>query len=232
MGNVLAVAHRGFSYIYPENTILSFEKAALAGVDFIELDVRETIDGKIVVFHDASAERTTGVKGNISEMTWDEIKQLDAGKWKGYDNVRVPLLEEVMEAMKGRTRILVEIKEASVSGIISIVKRFVMEDDVIIGSFRIGHLEETRALSPRISTALISSGFPEKPGLLLEEGIPILDLGYRRMDINVASLFISRGISLGVWTVDDETDMKNMLALPITFLTTNRPDLLLRLQGR
>ncbi|HNS31989.1 MAG TPA: glycerophosphodiester phosphodiesterase family protein [bacterium] len=232
MKNILTVAHRGFSGRYPENTLLSFEKAVQMGVDFIELDVRETMDGKPVVIHDASTERTTGKTGNVNEMTCDEIKKLDAGEFKGYENVRIPFLEDVFDAMRGRTRILIEIKDASPSRILSLVKEFKMKEDVIIGSFKMEYLKEVRIISPQSATALISSTFPENPGVLLECGIPILDINHKRMNKEIACNFLAGGISLGVWTVDDEKEMEPLIDSGILFLTTNRPDVLHGLLGR
>ena len=72
-------AHRGFSSQYPENTMTAFRKALEAGADGIELDARLTLDGKIVVMHDPSVDRTTNGKGKVRDLTFAEFLGLDAG---------------------------------------------------------------------------------------------------------------------------------------------------------
>lgn len=91
-------AHRGASKDYPENTLASFVGAKEMGADWIELDVQETKDGKIVVIHDTNLKRTTGVDKNIYEATYEEIKDLDAGSHLNSDfkDERIPLFEDVV----------------------------------------------------------------------------------------------------------------------------------------
>jgi len=223
---ISVVAHRGFSEKYPENTMLAFQKAARLGVEFIELDARETKDGEIVVIHDASVNRTTGAEGYVKELSFGEIKRLDAGKWKGFENAFVPSLDEVLQALHSKTKLLVEIKEASPRKIVKLVKKHGMEQSVIIGSFNIEYLVETRKTAPEIPTAFITGSMPETPDILTVNGIEILDINYRRFERARAREFIQRGISLSVWTVDDEDDMKKLAGEEISFITTNRPDVL------
>lgn len=104
----LNIAHRGFSRLYPENTMLSFNKAVELGVDAIELDVQLSKDGVLMVLHDEDLLRTTGEKGLLKDRTFNELRELDAsgtfhgmyGKnlippirntWSGYQ-MRIPLL--------------------------------------------------------------------------------------------------------------------------------------------
>src|SRR5438105_750261 len=76
---VLVVAHRGFKEVAPENTIAAFDAGARIGADYMELDVRETKDGELVLMHDSSVERTTNGVGAVKELTFAEIRKLDAG---------------------------------------------------------------------------------------------------------------------------------------------------------
>src|ERR1044071_7478772 len=96
-------AHRGNSAHAPENTIEAFDQAVALGVDGLELDVRATRDGRIVVIHDPTVDRTTSGAGPVAAKTLTELEQLDAGarctaggaSWKGR-GVRIPLLEDVL----------------------------------------------------------------------------------------------------------------------------------------
>jgi glycerophosphoryl diester phosphodiesterase len=104
-------AHRGASGYAPENTLTAFNLAVQQGSDAIELDVKLTADGQIVVFHDQTLERTTSATGKIGEKTLSELKELDAGSHFdiSYLNERIPTLEEVFEAVGQRTSINVEL---------------------------------------------------------------------------------------------------------------------------
>ena len=99
MKSTLIVAHRGLSSLYPENTLIAFDKAAKLGVDFIELDVQSTSDGEIVVFHDYTLDRTTEGSGKVSQHTLNQIKGYSAGKWfsPAFKKEKVPTLKETFK---------------------------------------------------------------------------------------------------------------------------------------
>ncbi|HID07521.1 MAG TPA: glycerophosphodiester phosphodiesterase, partial [Armatimonadetes bacterium] len=78
----IVIGHRGFSARYPENTLLSFRKAVELGVDGVELDVRLSKDGMAVLMHDATVDRTTNGIGAVADLTWEQLRTLDAGSWK------------------------------------------------------------------------------------------------------------------------------------------------------
>jgi glycerophosphoryl diester phosphodiesterase len=108
-------AHRGTSVDAPENTLAAFSKAIDDLSDYIELDVQLTKDGAVVVMHDKNAYRTTGVDRNISDMTLEEVKQLDAGSYFGeeFAGEQVPTLKEVLELVNGRVSLNIELKSTS-----------------------------------------------------------------------------------------------------------------------
>ncbi|KAN0033025.1 hypothetical protein ACTA71_011232 [Dictyostelium dimigraforme] len=117
----LILAHRGSRYLLPENTILAFKTALDIGADVIETDVRKTIDGELVMFHDKSVERTTDGKGDIEELTLKQVKSLDAAYRFTPDNgttypyrgkgIKIPTLREMFEGLSSDTQINIEIKE-------------------------------------------------------------------------------------------------------------------------
>lgn len=94
-------AHRGAMKSHPENTIAAFRAAIDAGAHMIEFDVQPTKDGKMVVIHDGTVDRTTNGKGKVSDLALSEIKKLDAGSWKApeFANERIPTLQEVLSIM-------------------------------------------------------------------------------------------------------------------------------------
>ena len=96
------VAHRGYSAIAPENTLPALAAAVLAGATFVEFDVRTTADGVPMVIHDRTVDRTTDGRGAVWELTFDELRALDAGSWfsPAYAETRVPLLGEVLDLLR------------------------------------------------------------------------------------------------------------------------------------
>src|ERR1051325_8467196 len=94
----LSVAHRGHSIEYPENTMEAYRKAIELGIEMIECDVNITRDGKLVMIHDYTLDRTTNGSGQVSSLTWDEIERLDAGgKFKPeFAGVRIPSTEDTL----------------------------------------------------------------------------------------------------------------------------------------
>ena len=106
------MAHRGYSGAYPENTMLSFRKAAEVGTDGIELDVHMTKDGALVVMHDHKVDRTTDGHGFLHDLTLSEVKSLDAGAWKGeeFRGERVPTFEEFLAFMAEHPEIMLNVE--------------------------------------------------------------------------------------------------------------------------
>jgi len=94
-------AHRGAMETHPENTLTAFRAAVKAGAQMIEFDVFLTKDNQIVVIHDSKVDRTTNGKGNVAELTLDEIKKLDAGSWKApaFAGEQIPVIQEVLNVM-------------------------------------------------------------------------------------------------------------------------------------
>jgi len=89
------IAHRGGPAYQPENTLAAFRNAIDIGVDWIEMDVQRTQDGVLVVFHDETVDRTTGSSGRVEDLTFGEIRALDAGSGE-----QVPAFEEVIALAK------------------------------------------------------------------------------------------------------------------------------------
>jgi len=105
-------AHRGAMKTHPENTLLAFRNAIKAGAHMIEFDVQLTKDNKMVVIHDGTVDRTTDGTGKVSELTFAEIRKLDAGSWKSPDfaGERIPTLEETLSIMPYNIWLNVHIK--------------------------------------------------------------------------------------------------------------------------
>ncbi len=132
---ILIEAHRGNSKHAPENTLAAFSEAIEIGAHRVELDLRCSADGKLVILHDETVDRTTNGSGMISVMDYNYIKKLDAGSWKSsaYKGEKVPLLEEVYELCRGRTMLNIDLKDiCAVPNLLKITRDMKMEDAVVI----------------------------------------------------------------------------------------------------
>ncbi|MBQ8496511.1 MAG: glycerophosphodiester phosphodiesterase [Clostridia bacterium] len=154
--NIYVAAHRGFSEKYPENTMEAFRAAIELGVDQIETDVRITKDGELVLIHDATVDRTTNGTGKVSEMTFPELRALDAGSKKDvrFAGAKIPTFIELMELVKDHPTMTldIELKEYPTDGreelayevcnrVLNIVDAYGYTDRIVINSFS-GKLNE------------------------------------------------------------------------------------------
>ena len=112
-GRPFICGHRGARVHAPENSLAGFAMAAEMGADIIELDVRLTSDGALAIIHDATVDRTTNGTGRVADLSWDEVRALDAGKGFGaaFKGQRVPALGKVLEWERGRVYLAIEVKE-------------------------------------------------------------------------------------------------------------------------
>ncbi|MGB2864376.1 MAG: glycerophosphodiester phosphodiesterase family protein [Sedimentisphaerales bacterium] len=134
-GGVYVVAHRGAHIGIPENTLAAYEAAIEIGVDFVEIDLRTTQDGRIVSIHNKEVDSyvTNGRRGLVSEMTLEQLKQLDIGSRIGpqWSGERIPTFEEILDLCKSRVGIYLDLKDASVDKVVSIVKKWDMTRQVL-----------------------------------------------------------------------------------------------------
>ncbi len=115
--------HRGYDAKYPENTLLSFKKAFEFGADGIELDVRTTKDGKLIIFHDDDLKRIFGVEKDFDEVTFNELRKYE------FEGEKVPTFEEVLDVIPEDGLVIVEIKDRKAAGraVCEILKRKMVE---------------------------------------------------------------------------------------------------------
>ncbi|MRX74065.1 glycerophosphodiester phosphodiesterase [Bacillus lacus] len=106
------VAHRGASGYAPENTMAAFEKAVKMKADFVEVDVQMSKDGELVLIHDVTVDRTTDGSGHVADLTYQQLRKLDAGSWFGseFTGERIPTLDELLDKYRGKTGLLIELK--------------------------------------------------------------------------------------------------------------------------
>ena len=158
---ILRIAHRGAVSQAPENTLAAFERAIQLGADMIELDVRQSADGHLVVIHDETVDRTTDGHGPVGAMTLRQLKALDAGAWmdQEFAGERIPTLREALALMRGRVQVSIDLKAGSevYPGIEARVATLVREmgclDEVIVMAEDCAVIQRMRCLEPGLRTA-------------------------------------------------------------------------------
>lgn len=225
----IVTAHRGYSSIAPENTLPAFQDAIDSGCERAELDVQMTKDGVVMVTHDTSLRRCTGRNANIYDLTYEEVRKLDAGWWFGsaYRGTKIPTLEEVLDLCKGKIQLNVEIKpnahtptlEAETVRIL-LEKGF--EQDCVITSQSYDTLCKVKELAPEIPTGYILA-----LGVGSAYDLPCVDF------FSIESTFITsgmvqqahlRGKTVSAWTVNRESDVRELLQLGVDDLITDKPE--------
>ncbi len=231
MKNTLIFAHRGVSSLYPENTLASFQAAVRLGVDFIELDVRRTKDGALVVIHDETLDRTTDGKGKVADLTIEEIKRYSAGRWfsEKFSGEKIPTVQEVFSLVgRGKTKLWLEIKESGLEADpLELIRRYEMADCVVCGSFNLDTVIRLKRFNPALPAALIASSFDLKlTDTLRENGIGIVSLGYPSLDPGLLNRLQEQNFQVLAWTIDDPKEMKRFVEMGVDAIVTDCPQVL------
>ena len=233
-GRPLLWAHRGASRDAPENTLAAFKLAAAQRADGVELDAQLCASGEVVVLLDESLGRTTGAPGLVTETSWQRLRTLDAGAFKGeqFRGERIPLLSEVLEAVPGLL-VNVELKcesfadDGLVARTVACVREVRAEGRVLFSSFNPLLLRRARALAPGIERALLFEA--GAPWLLRSAATaPLLGCSALHPEGVLATpeavaRWRSRGYRLACWTVDDPAQARALWERGVTGLITNAP---------
>ena len=236
LGGVAPVvtAHRGYSAAAPENTLPAFQLAIDQGCEWAELDVQMTKDGVVMVTHDTSLRRCTGRNENIYDLTYNEVRKLDAGRWFGqkYTGAKVPTLEEVLDLCKGKIQLNIEIKPNAATPeleaeTIRIIREKGFAQDCTITSQSYETLCKVKELAPEIRTGYILA-----LGVGSYYDLPAADF------FSVQSTFITSGMvqqihkrskTISAWTVNREEDASELLSIGVDDLITDKPDMIQQL---
>ena len=244
---VKVIAHRGASAYAPENTLAAFEKAIEQKADIIELDVRPTLDQKVVVFHDAKLNRTTDKRGFVRMRTLGELKQINAGRWFGFTefkNETIPTFDEVLNQTEGKCELLVEIKSEGTVVRINFIRN-------LMNSIIIAKAKE-RVIVQSFDTRILNLLHKYYPGFRYQKLIVVKVPGFKiQLDkrvmvenilrknhyesINVDHRFLTKTFidkihrnrkQVYCWTVNDPNRMKKLIELGVDGIITNHPDIL------
>ncbi|MGI5817179.1 MAG: glycerophosphodiester phosphodiesterase [Armatimonadota bacterium] len=236
----LICAHRGRSGVFPENTMAAFEAAVEVGADFMELDVRATVDGEIVCIHDATVDRTTDGSGEVAQMTLAEVQALDAGRWIGaaHAGEGVPLLREVLEVIAPRVVVDIEIKQRGIAEqVAGIVREAGALRRASVISFDREDIRVAKSTEPALACGLITSG-PEEGsteqaliGSALECGASFVSCSHRAVTPTLVRECHLTGLLLLAWTMDEPEDIARMIDLQVDGLVSNYPERVAEMLG-
>ena len=229
-GEVYVVAHRGAHKGIPENTLAAYQKAIDLGVDFVEIDVRTTKDGRFVSIHNDSVDDyvADGTSGKVRDFTLEALRRLDIGsrvgpQWKGQ---KIPTFEEILDLCKGRCGIYLDLKDAPVGPLLEAIRRRGVEHEVLWYADP-AEIKELKRLCP--DCIEMPDPGPEKnlPKLLADSKPRVVAATWR----NFSKSFVDKCHAAGAIVIVDEGwfhSWKKALALRADGIQTNDPEGLIR----
>lgn len=230
------IAHRGFSGQYTENTLLAFEKAIEIGADYIETDIQQTADGKLVAFHDDTTKRLGNIDLNIRKSSYNQLLQV-----KLPQDQKIPLLQELLDISKGKIGLNLELKQPNlVDAVYDLVDRNGMVDNVIFSSFFHPNLFRLQKINPQAGRGTLEprhpyiqqhfiSRFSRKHWIRRAKALHVTSIHpYRQLvDAKLCRKAHELGIYILPWTVDSPADWQKMIMAGVDGIMTNHPDKLM-----
>lgn len=256
----LVFAHRGSSYLFPENTELAFTKSFEMGVDAFETDIRLTKDGKIVTQHNEDIDETTNGTGNVIDYTYDELKEFNFGyKFKDIngdspyvDNREYGLfpmeVSALFEKFGDKVVYSIDVKDEDEIGLKSaellykFVKEYNLEKNVIFSSFSEDNLKHLRKISH--GEIIISGSMKKTTEVVLASYFgydsfkkfnthAMMIPKFEKLPLDTKYLiykFHKHNISVCYWTINTEKDMRKLINKKVDGIITDRIDLLLKIK--
>lgn len=238
--HLLVFGHRGASVQAPENTLSAFRLAADVGAHGVELDLQRTADGRLIVHHDRTLERTTGARGRVDAWKFADLRALDVGAWfdSRFTGERMPTPDEVVAAVGDRLLLNFELINDTprLNGIehlaVAFFRRLALWDTAMISSFNPRVLAAVRRLEPRITVGLIWAPF-----------LPwYVRHGWWRYFVDVDALHPTYSIvtprfvryahrcgwRVHTWTVNDTEQAQTLAASGVDIIHTDDPALVLK----
>lgn len=232
------VAHRGATAYAPENTIAAFDLAVQMKADYIEIDVQRSKDGELVVIHDTTVNRTTDGTGKVGDLTFEQLRNLDAGSWKGkeFTGELIPTFEEILDRYRGKVGILIELKapelypgvEEQVAE--SIKKRNLdkpKNEKIIIQSFNFESMKKMNKLLPTVPIGVLTSNTAHTTPEALQEFSTYADWfnpSYGIVTKELVNQVHANGMQIGSWTVRSQEAADFLFEMGVDAIISDYPD--------
>jgi glycerophosphoryl diester phosphodiesterase len=238
-------SHRGGALLWPENSRIAFENTARLPVEQVEFDVHPTRDGKLVVIHDETLDRTTDGTGPVAARDWSELATLVL---KGTGGQRMLLLDEVIEIFRPTSiGLRIEIKSGPervpypghAACVAAAIRQAKMLDRTVFTSFQLGTVQEAVATArPSHHVWLVLPNIQIDIGLAnviasaKAAGVPMLGLRQNMLAAGIVAAARGAGLGIGGWACNDAASIDKLLRLQVDVFTTDRPDLALAARRR
>lgn len=250
------IAHQGGDRLWPGNTLYAFQKSVEMGVDVIETDLRQSKDGALMISHDESVDRISNGTGRVIDLTYAELKRLDAGyNWSPDGGKTFPYrgqgitfvsLEDVFKALPNmRFNIDMKQNEPPIEDALSkLIRQYNMQNKVVAASFSHKNTTVFRKLCPEVTTA---ADVTETRNFVLLNFVHLsrwLRPQYQVFQAPTSSSGIpiitprfihaahERNLRVEVWTIDDPEEMRRLIAMGVDGIMSDRSDLLIQVVGR
>jgi glycerophosphoryl diester phosphodiesterase len=255
IGRTLVIPHGGGDGLFPENTLLAFERTMAMGADVVDVDLRISGDGVVIGFHDPTVDRITGASGNVGKMTYAALAKLDAGFAFTPDNgathpfrgtgVQIPTFESILQKFP-KALLSTDLKDESmamVKPVCDLLRRYHRLDDVFVGSNSDPQIIEFRKQCPDVRTSAImkdvyasrdarASGDKRFVPAVTVDQPPFRVDGRQIVDRDSLTWAHDHGVAILTWVVNDEADMRLLVGLGVDGIYTSYPDRLLKLLDR
>jgi glycerophosphoryl diester phosphodiesterase len=232
------VAHRGASGYTPENTLVAFDKAVEMKADYIEMDVQRSKDGKLVIIHDPTVDRTTNGIGEVKDLTYQQLKRLDAGSWKGiqFTGEKIPSFEEILDRYDGEIGMLIELKSPELypgieEQIVQVLKERNLDhphnEEIIIQSFNMNSMKKMNFLLPKMPIGILTSDKKHTSKHALKELSTFADYfnpHYLMLTDQIVSQAHSYGMKVSPWTVRSQEAANFVSEKNIAAIITDYPE--------
>ena len=245
----LVIAHRGFSAVAPENTLLAFERALLSGADLVELDYHHTADGKLAVIHDPNLDRTTDATNRwpgknllVSEKKMEELSGLEAGLWfkPPQPGLKVPTLQEALQKIQKSGMTLIERKAGDAATLVRLLESSNWINQVVVQSFDWDYLREFHQINRRQVLGALGPP-PQKDGRKLTDPEKMLNSAWldqlkptgaqvvvwsKQINREAIAEAHRRGLKVWVYTINELALAQSLLAMGVDGIITDNPPII------
>jgi len=225
------IAHRGASYIAPENTVISAKLAWQQDVDAVELDIHLSKDKKLMVIHDGNTKRTSGYDFQVKETNSKILRKLDVGSFKDekYKGEKIPFLNEIIETVPLGKKLVIELKSGGdvLPELKKVIKQCGKQSQMIFICFDMQTILKAKQMFPKIPGYWLCGNKEElvkNIKTIADSGLQGVDLNYSIIDEQVMELARNLNLDVIAYTVNDPAIAKNLLGFGVKGITTDRAE--------
>ncbi len=221
---ILRISHRGARGYAPENTLAAIERGIALHAHLVEFDVQATRDGRLVLLHDATLDRTTNGHGPIAQHLWSDIERLS-----GNDGRPLPLLTDALSTASGRIGVMIEVKaEGTAKAICRIVRESQFSGPVIYASFLHDELLAVRREEPEAHTLALIEAIPvNRTAFAKDAQATHVGVAFETLTPSFLKALHDRSLRVFVYTVNEPADIQVVKAMGVDGIISDYPDRLL-----